>query len=199
MKTLIKILCLSSFLFAEDVYPYLSNPSKQLEFEKIRIYIEEVEEKEMYISGGSQTILLDAYEKKEGFTINQQMTTDAIQTDYRYIYNFEIKQNNKVFNELDLLFGIGLTEEAGKIINNYNKKYAIYKEEVNRLETNYKNELMQLEERKYAIGRKNKIVLGLSMIAGLALPDDNDFKYPVLGIGVIWLLISHSPSPPHSP
>ena len=34
MKTLIKILRLSSFLFAEDIYPYFSTPSKQLEFEK---------------------------------------------------------------------------------------------------------------------------------------------------------------------
>ena len=39
MKTLIKILCLSSFLFAEDVYPYFSDTIKQLEFEKGKIQI----------------------------------------------------------------------------------------------------------------------------------------------------------------
>ena len=39
-------------IYCEDQYPYFTNVEKQLEFEERKIEINEVNEKEMYISGG---------------------------------------------------------------------------------------------------------------------------------------------------
>ena len=54
----ILFICLYSTILAQDTYPYFSDAKKQLEFEKKRIYINEVNEKEMIISGGSKDNLL---------------------------------------------------------------------------------------------------------------------------------------------
>ena len=134
MKTLIKILCFISFLFAEDVYPYFSNPEKQFEFEKVRIYVEEVEEKEMLISGGAQFnfgYLVDS---------NQPITIPSpIKTDYKYSYKFEIKQNNQLINEQDFLIGIGLQNEAKAILSEQTKLYfnSTYNVLATKLDTTY--------------------------------------------------------------
>ena len=134
MKILIKILCLSSFLFAEDIYPYFSDPAKQLEFEKIRIYVEEVEEKEILISGGAQFNFAYLVDSNQPITI-----PSPIKTDYKYSYKFEIKQNNQLINEQDFLIGIGLENEAQDILNNQTKMYfdKTYNTLATKLDSNY--------------------------------------------------------------
>ena len=47
MKKIIAILFLFTFAICQDVYPNFSDPKKQLQFERKRIYIKEVSEKEM--------------------------------------------------------------------------------------------------------------------------------------------------------
>ena len=134
MKTLIKILCLSSFLFGEDMYPHFSEPTKQLEFEKIRIYVEEVEEKEVLISGGAQFNFAYLVDTNQPITI-----PSPIKTDYKYLYKFEIKQNNQLINEQDFLIGIGLENEAKDILNEQTKLYfnSTYNTLATKLDTNY--------------------------------------------------------------
>jgi len=114
MKTLIKILCLSSFLFAEDVYPYFSDPIKQLEFEKLRIYVKEVNEKELVLSGGSQFNYAYILDKTQ-----PAIVPGNINTNYKYIYSFELIQDGKILTEIELLNFMGLTEEATKLLKNY--------------------------------------------------------------------------------
>ena len=121
MKTLIKILCLSSFLFAEDVYPYFSDPVKQLEFEKEKIQIIDIKEKEMVLSGGSQFNWAYLFNK------NQPITAPGdIKTEYIYRYNFEIIKNGENISEIELLIETGLIDEANKIKDDYKNKIDIY-------------------------------------------------------------------------
>ena len=99
MKKLILILMVGS-LFPQDVYPNFSDPKKQFQFERKRIYTKEVSEKEIILNeGGSQ--------------FNPRALS------YRYRYTFEISQNNKLLNELDFLYAVGLNEEAEGIIDYY--------------------------------------------------------------------------------
>ena len=115
MKKLILILMVGS-LFAQDVYPNFSTPKKQLQFERKRIYIKEVSEKEMIIGGGGSQfnpralfneIFLDSMHQPPYTQINFNFQ-------YRYRYTFEISQNNKLLNELDFLYAVGLNEVRGK-------------------------------------------------------------------------------------
>ena len=97
------------FSFADE-YPYFSDPEKQLKFEEKRIYIEEVSESQMVVSGGSEfnfLYLLDS---------NQPVTIPApVQTNYNYIYSFEIVQNGKMLSEIDMLKAVGLDDKANEL------------------------------------------------------------------------------------
>jgi len=121
MKTLIKILCLSAFLFAEDIYPYFSEPVKQLEFEERKVNIIEIEEKEMIISGGSQFNFWYLIDQNQ-----PAIVPGNIKTDYIYKYKFEIKHNNKLLSEIQLLELIGLNDRANEIRNTYKKQMDDY-------------------------------------------------------------------------
>ena len=89
MRYLLIILSLLSFVLSEDVYPYFSDIEKQLEFEEKRIIITEVNEKEMYLSGGgsefNELSLLLPY-------VEPRYINSNIETKYRYIYKLEIKK-----------------------------------------------------------------------------------------------------------
>jgi len=120
MKKLILILMVGS-LFPQDVYPNFSDPKKQFQFERKRIYTKEVSEKEMIIEGGGSQfnpralfneIFLDSMHQPP-------YTKKNINFQYRYRYTFEISQNNKLLNELDFLYAVGLNEEAEGIIDYY--------------------------------------------------------------------------------
>ena len=134
MKKYISILFifLYSFALAQDVYPNFSSPRKQFKFEKQRIYIDEVEEKEQIVEGGGSEFNVWALYNNVLPDYLQQPTLRQgnISTRYVYRYNFEITQNNEQLNEVDLLYAVGLKDEADDIIkaheiqlNNFNKKH----------------------------------------------------------------------------
>ena len=126
-RILLSILITTS-LFAEDEYPYFGDMKKQLEFEEEKIIINEVDEKEMYISGGGSKFnwlsilnpVMDSY-WQEPIYIN----TDT-ETSYRYIYTFEIIQNGRKISELEFLKVVGLNERFDKIVAEYNSEVDKY-------------------------------------------------------------------------
>ena len=112
MRILISILLLS--ICFSDEYPFFSDIKKQLKFEEKRIYIEEVSERQMVVSGGAEfnfLYLLDS---------NQPVTIPApVQTNYNYIYSFEIVQNGKMLSEIDMLKVVGLNDKADELTIQY--------------------------------------------------------------------------------
>jgi len=128
--TLIIIIC--GILQSEDEYPYFTNIVKQLEFEERKIEINEVNEKEMYISGGGSefnwlSILnpyLDSYTQQPLYLNSDQKTS------YRYIYTFEITQNGRIISELEFLKVVGLQDKFDKIVNEYNAEVDVYNKKV---------------------------------------------------------------------
>ncbi len=111
MKLLVKpiaILLLGAYSFAlgQDVYPYFSDSKKQFKFEKKRIYIKEIDEKEQVISGGSTFNFVSLIDDSQPMTIPA-----PIRTTYNYTYEFNILQNGKNLTEIEFLRLIGLEEE----------------------------------------------------------------------------------------
>ncbi len=97
MKLLYTLIILSAFSFAEDIYPNFSIPKKQLQFEKTRIYIKEVSEKEMILGGGgSQFNPLVLFNDMFPDYIQQPTYTQSnLTTQYRYKY---ILKSVKIIN-----------------------------------------------------------------------------------------------------
>ena len=112
------ILIFVSFCLSEDVYPYFSDMSKQLEFEKKKIYIEDKSGQKMNITGGDSYI---AMANPLGYLFLEQdadyvAMNNPIRTTYTYWSKFNIIQNNKKLSEIDLLKIIGLKEDANKLM-----------------------------------------------------------------------------------
>ena len=134
MKKYISIIFifLYSFALCQDEYPYFTNVVKQLEFEERKIEINEVNEKEMYISGGGSefnwlSILnpyLGSYDQQPLYLNSNQ------ETNYRYIYTFEISQNGRIISELEFLKVVGLQERFDKVVNDYNTEVDEYNKKV---------------------------------------------------------------------
>ena len=122
--TSILFIFLYSFALAQDVYPNFSSPQKQFKFEKKRIYIDEVEEKEQIIEGGgSEFNVLALYNNVLPAHLQQPTLRQGnISTRYAYRYSFEITQNNKQLNEVDLLYAVGLKDEADDIIREHERQ-----------------------------------------------------------------------------
>jgi len=112
MKLLYTLIILFAFSFAEDVYPHFSDPSQQFEFEEKKIYINEVDEKEMIISGGSQFNYMSLIDSHQPIIVPA-----PLKTNYNYTYRVEIKQNNKLLSEFDFLSVIGLNKKAEELLN----------------------------------------------------------------------------------
>jgi len=126
MKLLVKpiaILLLGAYSFAlgQDVYPYFSDSKKQFKFEKKRIYIKEIDEKEQVISGGSTFNFVSLIDDSQPMTIPA-----PIRTTYNYKYEFHILQNGKNITEVEFLRLIGLQEEAEEILYDFSNKIAIW-------------------------------------------------------------------------
>jgi len=124
IRRLIILLLIVGCVFAQDEYPYFSDMTKQMEFEKQRIYINKVDEQEQYISGGGSEFnwlaLLNPY--LDSYAQQPMYLQGDLKTNYRYSYNFELVRNNKVITEIDLFYIVGLDKEAQEIIDNYNQK-----------------------------------------------------------------------------
>ena len=126
MKILIKpiaVILLGAYSFAlgQDVYPYFIDSKKQFEFEEKRIYIEEINEKNQVISGGSTFNLMALIDESQPMTIPA-----PVRTTYNYRYEFHILQNGRNLNEVEFLRQIGLEEEANKILNDFSNKINIW-------------------------------------------------------------------------
>ena len=122
LRCLLILTILSTILFSQDVYPFFSDPSNQLEFEQKRIYIKEFEEERQLISGGG-----DEFNPMWLFFSNAPMfKTTPIQTSFYYDYTFEIIKNGKLQNEIEFLQFIGLTDLANEIISSYRIKLDKY-------------------------------------------------------------------------
>ena len=128
----ILLILIYGVIYCEDQYPYFTNVEKQLEFEERKIEINEVNEKEMYISGGGSefnwlSILnpyLDSYAQQPLYLNSDQKTS------YRYIYTFEITQNGRIIPELEFLKIVGLQDRFDKIVNEYNAEVDEYNKKI---------------------------------------------------------------------
>ena len=105
-KTLI-ILFVIQWIFPQDEYPYFSDITKQLEFEKNKIYVKEIDEREIQIHNAP--VFNYAYL----FNGNQPMVLPGIKSDYKYIYKFEI------------IFKCQFTDYNYMFLNLQNKKASI--------------------------------------------------------------------------
>lgn len=95
-------------LFPNDNYPFFSDIEKQLEFENKRITIEEINDKEQYLTGGGSRVNpLWFYNKDLPFYYQE-----AIETKYRYISEFNIVINGLKVSETEFLNYIGLNNDA---------------------------------------------------------------------------------------
>ena len=126
MKILVKpiaVILLGAYSFAlgQDVYPYYSDTNKQFEFENRRIYIEEINEKNQVISGGSTFNLMALIDESQPMTIPA-----PVRTTYYYRYEFHILQNGRNLIEVEFLRLIGLKDEANKILNDFSEKIKIW-------------------------------------------------------------------------
>lgn len=188
IKYVIIFSILSSIIFAQDVYPFFSDPANQLEFEKKRIYIKEFEEERQYISGGG-----DEFNPMWLFFNNAPMfKSTPIETSFYYEYTFEITKNGVLLNEIEFLQFIGLTELADNIIIDYQNKFVQFQNDVNIWQNN-----------RYYYGEKQKsnplIGIGfLSTITGLMILSTREVDnklggYMLLGGGIIGIGIGLIP------
>ena len=139
------IFSLNPSVFGQDEYPYFSDPSKQLEFEKNRIYIiEEKGTKPITLGGGSTTELANPIQSIFGGEEPQYVAKHNPLHTYNISYhNFKIEKNGIEISEIDLLSLLGLEEEKNRILKHYQGKLTQYEEEFERIRqepTKYINE-----------------------------------------------------------
>ena len=125
MKKYLFIVLLFSYVFGQDTYPYFSDMPKQLEFEKNRIIIEEVERTQQIITGGESkfnpwSLLVLPIKKSPNNTLVVSMLKNApIETHYEYLSFFTIQRDGKDISEIEMLRVIGLNQEADIIIKKF--------------------------------------------------------------------------------
>ena len=167
MRKYISILFISLYSFAlcQDTYPYFSDAKKQLKFEQKKIYISEVNEKEMVVSGGAQFNLFYLWDDSQPIIVPA-----SIETDYNYIYSFEMKVGNKILSEIELLYLLGLKEEADKLVSNYNQR-------LNRWESNRYYETTEVNDGLFLFAGLSAagglFCLGMGLIIPLACAGDS--------------------------
>ena len=108
----------------KNQYPYFSDPKKQIQFERQRIYVYEESGQHVLTSGGGssvelanplQVILL-------GESAQYLSVPEPTISTIDYWYNFDIKQNNLSLTEIDFLNVIGLQSEAKQVVDDYKTK-----------------------------------------------------------------------------
>lgn len=135
MKRLLPLFILTGFLFGQSDFSTFSNPKKQLEFERKRIYInEEKGSIPLTFGGGSKTELANPLYPITGRDPQYVSKQSPIITSVKYYHNFSMERNGVQISELDLLYLLGLEEERNEIINthrqqlsDYERKYDEYK------------------------------------------------------------------------
>ena len=191
MKYLLSILCLS-ILISEDIYPNFTDITKQLEFEKKRIYIEDKSGERMTVTGGeSYTALANPL----GYLILDQdpdyiSKNKPIETEYEYWSEFNIIRNAEKLSEIEFLKVIGLPNEANEIFKNYTNELNNYEEKSNLMIINkvdYRQKNIIAPQLMYALG-------GIFSAVGLcaSATEENDFTSKqldtYLAIGVLSII-----------
>ena len=115
MKKYLFIVLLVGVCFGQDVYPYFSDMSKQLEFEKKKIIIEEGESTQQIITGGGS----EFNPWSLVFDFEPTYKIAPIKTRYRYNSYFNIQRDGKDISEIEMLRVIGLNQEADIIIKKF--------------------------------------------------------------------------------
>ncbi len=112
----------------QDVFPYFSELSKQLEYEKKRIYIEEDKGQKQIVSGGGSkkeianpfgVILLD--EKADYISVSKPVTTK-----YEDYHIFKIFQGKRQLNEFEFMEIIGFNDEVKEAKKQYRQELKRY-------------------------------------------------------------------------
>ena len=129
MKRYLFIILLVGVCFGQDAYPYFSDMAKQLEFERNKIVIEEGEETQQIIAGGgSQFNWLSIISEREPLYLNAPIVTK-----YNYLSYFNIMIDGKEISEVQMLKKIGLEDEVNRIISNYKKEILDYEKSLKEL------------------------------------------------------------------
>ena len=155
MKKYLFIVLFIGVCFGQDVYPYFSDPEKQMEYEEKRVYIIEESGKEMHLSGGESYTDIANYVgvfflgESPQYVVKQT----PVETYYRHTYNFKIKRGKKNLNELEFLILAGYESKAKEIHNIYEQTLSPYRASI----ANYQNQL-----KHYKNSYKEKVVYGKS-------------------------------------
>ncbi len=144
MKLLIIFFLTLRVINSQTDFEPFSNPKKQFEFEKKRIYITDEKGTRQYtFGGGSKTVLANPLHPITGDEPKYVSKHNPIVTRYTYYHNFSMERNGQKITELDLLTLLGLEEEKQNIINKHKRSLESYEEKVrlinkDPIETRYK-------------------------------------------------------------
>lgn len=169
-RYLLTLTIFSTITFSQDVNPFFSDPNQQLEFEQKLIYINEVEDKRQYISGGGDvfnwwSLLLDT---------EPIYKTAPITTSFYYDYTFEIIRNGIVLNEIEFLQFIGLTDLADNIIKDYQNKFTQYQNDMDKWESDKYYYKIEKPNVPLFLGGFSSAIIGLVIV-------NNDQESETLG------------------
>ena len=120
-----------SLVLCQDVYPYFSDPNKQMLYEEKKVYIIEKSGKDQYYTGGeSYTELANLwgnvlFNEDPDYVVKQ----NPLRTHYKYYYEFKIKQGNNELTELQFLLAAGYSDKAEQIYQNYQMQIDEYNKE----------------------------------------------------------------------
>ena len=130
----------------QDVFPYFSDLSKQLEYEGKRIYIEEDKgQKQIVSGGGSKTEVANPLgvilfkEKADYISVSEPVTTR-----FEKYHTFNIYQGKRQLNEFQFMEIIGLSDKVKKAEDEFKQQMKRY-ESFNKT-TYYKYETKKLIE-----------------------------------------------------
>jgi hypothetical protein len=183
---------LFGFGFGQDVYPYFSDPGKQVTFEENKVYIIEKSGKELHYSGGeSYTELANTFgyillDESPKYVVKQT----PLKTHYKYFYEFKIKKGMRLLNELEFLLEARYDSKAKDIYNNYEKimePYRIENAEYEKKLNYYKKNNKTSQKYKIVFG-DNCLVYGFAAMAILGVTAD---FYEAMLTGAIGFAISY--------
>ena len=119
---------LFSFAFPQDEYPHFSDENKQIEFSKLKLTVSKVNKQIATIQGGgAEFSSLELYESLVN-TLRSipLLNINEIETDFLFEYEYEIKQNNIVLDDIRFLRVVGLFEKADTALINYQNSLIQY-------------------------------------------------------------------------
>jgi len=148
-KTIVALLfCTYAFVFGQSDFTTFSDPKKQLEFERKRIYInEEKGSVPLTFGGGSKTELANPLYPITGRDPQYVSKQSPIFTSVKYYHNFSMERNGVQISELDLLSLLGLEEERNEIINTHRQRLSEYERKYEEYEKGDKY-YIEVEEEK---------------------------------------------------